>query len=303
MAFTLRDMESRQFLDFLGNECFKEVPSSHLFSIYDVVINIFWKTWVALSQRMTASPGNLILHLQLCLCPWLDAGKLLAVLTLNICHYPRALHRLSSKLSLDSLLLQCPKVPTQHVHGDVLSSPCPPYCPCCCLHSPSTFNALTKCWYSQGIPLFACSIHCVWLGPPAQPRHWWSAALYYCLVWLTWAVVSQEQLSQFRCFAAGNKVMPASSWVFMDLPIKESNHIQGTTRHSFGALGVQRGWEGTYEKFIFSWGKSIRFYVHGLRSGLKLPFQKVWITFTCQRDSTLCRCFVLCGQNYCKIWD
>lgn len=130
-----------------------------------VVINLFGMKWVVLSQRVTASPGNLLLHLQLCLCPRLDAGKLLVVLTLNFCHCAWPFHRLSSELSLDCLLLQSSKISTQHVHDDVLSSPLLSLHGCC-LHNPSACSALTKCWCSPAIPLSARSLHCVWLGPP-----------------------------------------------------------------------------------------------------------------------------------------
>ena len=138
------------------------------------------KNRVVLSQRMTASPGNLLLHLQLCL----DAGKLLVVLTLNFCHCPWPFHRLSSELSLNCLLLQCPKLSIWRVRGNVRSSPWLLLYGCC-LHNPRTFHALTKCWCCPGIPLSARSLCHVLLGPPAQPWQWWSTAPRYCLVWLT----------------------------------------------------------------------------------------------------------------------
>lgn len=202
-ASTLMDVEVRLISEHLGR--FPPVISSP---------SIVWSLTCSGKncQRMTASPGNLLLHLQLCLCPCLDAGKLIVVLTLNFCRRPWPSRRLSSELSLfyHSTVLKhphddCPSCPWLPLHG-------------CCLHNPSTSSALTKCWCSLGIPLSAHSLHHGELGPPAQPWHWWSAALWYCLMWLAWAVVSWEQLSHFRCFAVGNKrsklsqLLHESSW-------------------------------------------------------------------------------------------
>lgn len=269
-----------------------------------VVINLFGMKWVVLSQRVTASPGNLLLHLQLCLCPRLDAGKLLVVLTLNFCHCAWPFHRLSSELSLDCLLLQSSKISTQHVHGDVLSSPSLSLHGCC-LHNPSACSALTKCWCSPAIPLSARSLqHAVsivfgW----GHQWHW-----CYCLVWLTWAVVSWEQLSQFRCFAVGKKkvkVKPASSWIIMALQIREGNRVHRTTRwlwRTGSTKGIDK--KGPMKSPWLAEGSLVIFMqVHSLRSGLKLPFQKVWAAFTWQRDRTLCQCFASCGQNDFKISD
>lgn len=73
-------------------------------------------------------------------------------------------------------------------------------------------------------------------------------------------------IESFQVFCSGQKkvkVKPTSSWILMDLHIRQSNHIQGTARnHSFGALGVERRWEGTHEKSMVSWGKSSHFYAH-----------------------------------------
>lgn len=147
-----------------------------------------------------------------CLCPSLDTGKFLVQLTLNFCRCPWPCRRFSSKLSIDCLLLQCPKVSMWRVHGYVLSSPWLPLHGCC-LHNPSALSAMTKSWCLVGAtsrdPILVIDSTLLLLG----------------------VVLRAIQLVQVFCSGKKSiKVKPLSSWIIMALHIKEGNHIQGTTR-------------------------------------------------------------------------
>lgn len=111
-----------------------------------VVINLFGMKWVVLSQRVTASPGNLLLHLQLCLCPRLDAGKLLVAPWTSVI----ALDHFTGLAQSSPLTVYCSSLLKYPHSMCMVMSWAPPCCPC--MAAAFTTQAHAVPWQNAGVP-------------------------------------------------------------------------------------------------------------------------------------------------------
>lgn len=120
--------------------------------------------WHLLERTEVSSvKGRLLLqgascHIRSCVCvPVWTQGSSFKSLRCHHCPWPFG--RLSSELSLNCLLLQCPKVAPRNVHSNVLNCSQSSQCRYC-LHKLRAFSALDKCWCSPG----------TWLLPGLVPH-------------------------------------------------------------------------------------------------------------------------------------